>query len=124
MEPRVDDREAFAVLGVLRRLDQKTGAARALWDNEFMAYHDQARPHSILSHAIDNVPRDYQRRLDGLWGEWLPAEYGAREALAAAWGDDLDEEEEPVEGTVRRVSVVIPLDGRHGAAYYSVELEG
>ena len=46
MEPRMVDREAFAVLGVLRRLDQKTQAARALWDNEFMAYHDRIKPHS------------------------------------------------------------------------------
>jgi hypothetical protein len=60
---------------------------------------------SIFFYTIDNIPPYYQRKLDRMWGEWLLEEYASREALAEAWGADLEEEEDPAEGTVRRVSI-------------------
>ncbi len=55
--------------------------------------------------GIDALPASYVADLDRLFNAWLLERYADRAQLAAAWGNLLYADEDPVLGTVRRASL-------------------
>ena len=50
-----------------------------------------------------DIPPAYAADLDRLWNDWLVQRYPDRAALAAAWDGDLRDDEDPTQGSVRRL---------------------
>lgn len=51
-----------------------------------------------------DIPPIYGQSLDRLYNQWLAAQFPDRQALATAWTGDLRENEDPLAGTVRRLT--------------------
>ena len=59
----------------------------------------------VFFYTIDGIAPHYARKLDRLWADWLLKKYGSQEKLAAAWGDDLKDDERLADGTVKRLRI-------------------
>ena len=72
-----------------------------------IAFFSIVNENTLFLNQIDAMEgsEPWRTMLDERFNEWLLKRYGAREQLAAAWGQDLKPDEDPAKGTVRRTNV-------------------
>ncbi len=73
-------------------------------ENSLLAYwmRDKLDGGTVLGETWGSIPLSYAKELDSLYNEYLRGLYHSRRELIAAWGQELQDDENHLAGTVRR----------------------
>ena len=89
---------------------------------------DKLDGNTALGETWGSIPLSYAQELDGMYNEYLKGLYPTRKALSEAWGKELGEDENHLNGTVRRTINSKAADTKarrfmdEAAFYLSVEI--
>mgnify|MGYP006287288317 FL=1 len=98
--PDLQDLHISIIENLLNRVNTVTGKRYA--DSPSLAYIEIQNEDDIFFGYTDLVNQcpTYKKYVDREFSEWLLDKYGTREELKKAWGDQLEENENPADGTV------------------------